>query len=300
MDASTRPPQKRHRAKLHLAACLVAVYFAASIGAHSATKSKEDALPANNPLLLMPAAHDIGVSTVKSGQEGLVLSARFSENGTELVRDVNWKIRNRYGKEVFNGTSTNIDAILAPDDYQIDAIYGSAQVTQGVTVHAGTKLMVSFVLNVGGLRILPHLNGKFSASATSHSTIYSTAGQLVMTSFTPGEIIKLNAGEYRIENRFDAGNVVAVTNIRVNAGRMSAVEINHHVGIATLKYTGDTTANLQWIITDVQGITLPALTGRTPDIILRPGHYKVRVTGQSNLTEFEIAADEEKLIVVSP
>jgi hypothetical protein len=304
MDASTRPPQKRHRAKLHLAASLVAVYLAAAVGAQGATNNSIEPLLATKPMILAPLAHDIGIKTVKSGQEGLELSARFTESGIERARDINWTIRDHMGVVVFDGIATLVDAVLAPDDYQVEATYGSAHILQGLTVHEGTKLAVSFILNAGGLRILPRVNGASFPQPPSHSIIYAVdgplTGQLITTSYTPGEIIKLSVGDYRIENRFEAGNAVAVTDIHVKAGVMSAVEIDHQAGVARLNFQGQTSDEVQWVLSDGNGATLPPLFGAISEAVLKPGHYAAtaQTLGNRATTEFEIRVGETRDIVL--
>jgi hypothetical protein len=290
MDASTRPPQKRHRAKLHLAVSLVAVYFAVT-SSHGAVSNQPDPLPATKPLLLAPTLHDIGIATVRPGEEGLELSARFTEQGDELVRDVEWKIRVGSGNEVFRGITTKVDAALAPNDYQVEATYGSSHFVQVISVQPGTRVIVNFVLNAGGLRIMPRING-IAAPGPSHSAIYAASGELIKTSYTPGEIIKLSAGDYRIENRFESGNAVTYAKVHINAGRMSAVEINHQAGLAHLNHKPSGGAELQWDIVDQGGVTLPPISGQ--DAILKPGHYLASF-GQFK-TEFDIAAGQTRNI----
>jgi hypothetical protein len=303
MDASTRPPHKRHRAAAYLARCLVAIYIAAAPQAHSATNN-QDALPSTKPLITAPAAHDIAITTVKSGQEGLELSARFSGENQDLVQGINWSIRNESGDMVFNGVTTMADAALPPGDYQVEAAYGTAHILQGVSVHEGTRLSVSFILNAGGLRVLPRVKGVGLPEVASRSMVYALSGiargQLITTSHTPGEIIKITAGDYRIESRFDGGNAVAVTEVHVKPGIMSAVEIGHLAGVAHLSFIGTSEGDVQWTITDESGITLPTLNGLEANLVLKPGHYiaDARVSGEILTTNFDIAVGETSEITL--
>jgi hypothetical protein len=303
MDASTRPPHKRHRAAAHLARCLVAIYIAAAPQAHSATNN-QDALPATKPLITAPAAHDIAITTVKPGQEGLELSARFSEENQELVQGISWNIRNESGDTVFNGITTMADAALPPGDYQVEAAYGTAHILQGVSVHEGTRLSVSFILNAGGLRVLPRIKGVDLPEVASRSMVYALSGiargQLITTSHTPGEIIKITAGDYRIESRFDGGNAVAVTEVHVKPGIMSAVEIDHLAGVAQLSFVGPADVNVQWTITDEQGATLAPLTGLVANLVLKPGSYvaDATVAGKTLTAKFNISAGQMRDIIL--
>jgi hypothetical protein len=303
MDASTRPPHQRHRAAAHLARCLVAIYIAAAPQAHSATNN-QDALPATKSLITSAAAHDIAITTVKPGQEGLELSARFSEENPELVQGISWNIRSESGDTVFSGITTMADAALPPGDYQAEATYGTAHILQGVSVHAGTKLSVNFILNAGGLRVLPRVKGVSLPEVASRSMVYALSGiargQLVTTSHTPGEIIKITAGDYRIESRFDGGNAVAVTEVHVKPGIMSAVQIDHLAGIARLSFAHPTSNDVQWTITDENGATLPPLDGIAPSLVLKPGHYiaDAIIAGEKRSANFDIAAGQTRDVLI--
>ena len=134
-----------------LAAALVAILFSATQLSFAST-TEHALLPAPDILVnTESSAHDISIATVKSGNEGLELSARFTEQSQESVTDVAWTIQNEAGEKVFERVTSVADATLPPGDYRVTARYGTAQILQGVTVHEGTKLSVSFILNAGVL-----------------------------------------------------------------------------------------------------------------------------------------------------
>ena len=226
MDASTRPAQKRHRSAAPIAAALVAILLTATPVSLASTTEHAPAPTPNTQIDTASSAHDISITTVKFGNEGLELSARFSEQSQETVADVAWTIQSESGDNVFEGVTSIADATLPPGDYKVTARYGTAQILQGVTVHEGTKLSVNFILNAGGLRVLPRIKNLGMQSFPSLSKIFALSGpmrgQLITTSRIPGEILKVSAGDYRIESRFENGNAVAVTDVKVKPGIMSA------------------------------------------------------------------------------
>lgn len=306
MDASTRPPQKRHRSASALAAALVAILFAATELGHASTT---DHSSTPNPDILLStssSAHNISITTVKSGNEGLQLSARFTETSQDTVKDVAWTIRDDAGEKVFDGITPIANAALPPGDYRVTARYGAAQILQGVTVHEGTKLSVNFILNAGGLRILPRVKGFEGLRLPSLSKIFATTGplrgQLISTSNTPGEILKIGAGEYRIESRFENGNAVAVTDVKVKSGILSAVNLDHKVGLLNLSAAAKTNSEFQWTIIDDSGAALPPVSGPLATVILKPGHYKASVANSAGavVNEFNITAGQILNIDLSP
>jgi hypothetical protein len=280
MDGSTRPPQKRHQAARHLAFGLVAVFILSLPGALAATRTLEQDSTQPNISATAPAAHDIAVTTVAPGDEGFELSARFSETSVEAVKGIEWLITDNTGTPVFDGISTIADAKLPAGDYHVIANYGTAHIVQGLTVHEGTKLVVSFVLNAGGLRVLPRVKNLGLPTVPSESKIYAltglSRGKLISSSFTPGEVIKVAAGDYRVESKFESGNAVSITDVHVRAGVMSAINIDHIAGIAHLSCT--TQNPVQWTVVDENGIAISATAGAQLNLVLQPGTYTAKAT----------------------
>ena len=303
MDASTRPPQKRHRSASNLAAALVAILFSTTQFSF-ASITEHAPLPAPDILLnTESSAHVISIATVKSGSEGLELSAKFTEQSQETVTDVAWTIQSESGDKVFEGVTSIADATLPPGDYRVTARYGTAQILQGVTVHEGTKLSVSFILNAGGLRVLPRIKNLSVQSIPSLSKIFALSGpmrgQLIATSRIPGEVLKVSAGDYRIESRFENGNALAVTDVNVRPGIMSAVNIDHIAGLAKLNMKG-AASEAQWIVKDQDGQALPVIFETTSDVVLKPGHYTAQAQfgGEICNADFDIEAGQTANVIL--
>ena len=144
-----------------------------------------------------------------------------------------------------------------------------------LTLLEANRLIVSFVLDVGGIRVLPRVKGLGLAPAQAQSLVYALSGpnkgKLITISKMPGEILRVKAGDYRIESRFAAGNAVAVADVHVKPGIMSAVEIDHAAGLARLSYVGAPDANVSWLVTNEEGEALPAIDGLSASIVLKPG-----------------------------
>jgi hypothetical protein len=304
MDDSTRPTQKIRQTVARSACCLVAVLLAMAPHAFSATSSSPDTPVKEKIFIAAPTAHDIAITNVEAGQESLELSARYSEDGRSLVSDMNWSIMDETGAQVFEGVTELADAALPPGDYKVEAIYGTTRIIQGVSIHKGTKLTINFVLNAGGLRVLPLVKGLGRTSFASESLVFALSGtsrgQLVTTSHIPGEVLKISAGDYRIESRFNSGNAVAITQVHVKPGIMSAIEIGHLAGVAHLSFIGTSEADVQWTITDESGTALPPLNGLEANLVLKPGHYvaDAKVSGKILTTKFDIAVGETRDITL--
>ncbi len=303
MDASTRPPQKRHQVSRHLAGSLMALCVWSTSAALANAPLLDKSQSNSTSEATAPAAHDMAIATVKPGEEGLELSARFSENGTENVNGVEWLITNESGDKVFDGLTAVAVAKLPPGAYQVAANYGQAHIVQGLTVHEGTKLIISFVLNAGGLRVLPRVKNLGLPKVPSESKVYALSGtakgQLITTSFTPGEVMKVSAGDYRIESHFENGNAVAITDVHVRPGIMSAVNIDHVAGLATLELSGANVADVAWTVSD-ENAAVSFTSKSNLSLVLKPGHYiaQAEISGQKYTEEFDISAGKTSTVIV--
>ncbi len=307
-DFSTRALQTRRQKSATSAAFLAAVLFLGQFawtGALAAPKTAEEsALAFAATELQRGVAHDIAIEIVKPGSEGLELSARLSESGGLIERDIAWVLRDAQGAIVYDKNTDVAQVALPPGDYAVEARYGSASFSQSVSLLAANRLIVSFVLDVGGIRVLPRVQGLGLAPTQSQSLVYalsgSDSGKLITISKVPGEILRVKAGNYRIESRFAAGNAVAVADVHVNPGLMSAVEIDHAAGFARLSYVGAPDAAVTWSVVDGRGEEFAAVTGLSASLVLKPGAYvaKAQVGTESLTATFDIAAGQERDILL--
>jgi hypothetical protein len=307
-DLSTRALQIRRQKSATSAALLTAVLFLTqfawtnALGAPKTTE--ESALAVVAPKLQTQVTHDIAIEIVKPGNEGLELSARLSESSGLIERDISWTLRDAQGGIVYNKNTELAHVALPPGDYSIEARYGSANFSQNLTLLEANRLMVSFVLEVGGIRVLPRVQGLGLTSAQTQSLVYALSGtdkgKLITISKVPGEILRVKSGDYRIESRFAVGNAVAVVDVHVNSGIMSAVEIDHAAGLARLSYVGAPDAHVSWLVTNDHGEVLPAIDGLSASVVLRPGAYtaKAQIGTELLTASFDIAAGQERDILL--
>ena len=188
------------------------------------------------------AEHDIAIEIVPPGREGLELTARLTDDGGLIERAISWTIMTPNGDTVYAGEAPEAAIATPPGDYAVSIRYGAVRLNSMVTLLEGNRLMVSYVLHAGAIRILPRVQNIVAPGAAPDSRIYSLEGRqrgrLVAISTVPGEVVRVPEGLYRVESAFDGGNARASTEVRVKAGRMSAVEIDHKAGVARLSYVG--------------------------------------------------------------
>ena len=296
-DFSTRPPHIRHQRLERLAPALVAALFLNLSAAHAATEKPINSTTAPREITL-PASGEMAITTVASGHEGLELSARYSQDGSTFVDNIEWKITDQDQALIYDKTASLVTVPVPPGEYHVEAIFGSAHLEEVINVQPGTKIGMSFVMNAGTLRILPRVQGFDQLELTSTSKVFALTGiekgKLVATSNQPGEVLNVAAGKYRIESQFASGNAVAVTDVNVKAGYVSAVNIDHVAGLAKLNVSGNELGDVQWLIIDDQGAPLPAFNAINAELVLKPGHYiaEAKIGDQNLKADFQIAAGQ--------
>ncbi len=238
------------------------------------------------------------------GQETMNLSALLTQNSMTSVQGIEWIVKSTTGEVLFKGNDSAVGLALTPGSYEVTIQYGNVQMDQVLTLQPQSRIDAIFVLNAGALRVLPHLAklDNMSAMPTSETLVYAIngpdSGKLIATSTTPGEIINLAAGTYRLSARFANSNAEAVTEVEVKAGVMRSVDIALHAGLAHI--TLNDPAVVAWSIKPDQGEPLAAHTASF-DAVLKPGRYTAEaiVAGRHTTRSFTIEDGEEHLIVLA-
>ncbi len=304
-DLSTRPAHYRSKASaLHRFGLAAVLFFALPAISFSANSTDDSAL--NKPLATFSGhqlSQEITTNQVRSGQEFILVSARLATTSQDMVQDISWLIRNENGETVFEAKGDLGHAVLPPGNYVVEGASGSLSIDQPVTLAENQGLSLNFILNAGALRVLPRITNIASIKPIA-SRIYALGGdlggQLVAISDIPGSIVKLPAGKYRVRTAYEHGNVQAVTDIKVKAGIMSSIDIDHIAGVARLSYVGAPESDVVWHLTDEAGTALTAINGHDANVVLRPGLYQATANiGAEILTaKFEIKDGEARDILL--
>ncbi len=281
MDVSSRPSEsRRHSATSrvsNLAAATFLLVIMASLSAVAAFSAISTTKEPVQKLLGLRSDHQVSITAVKPGQERLSLTAKLSERGIDPLNDVNWRISDQFGGTVFEGKALSADATVQPGEYVVEARYAGLSYREIIAVHPGNNISVSFILNLGGLRILPTVVGVTSQPPQSTTRIYAMAGiskgKLVASSQLPGEIIKMQAGAYRIESKFELGNAVAVSDVTVKPGIMSAVHVDHLAGTVHIKLLDILDKPVKWTFVSNTESYVPQTDKPVASLVMKPGNY---------------------------
>ena len=249
-------------------------------------------------------AYPVAIELVRPGREGLELTARLTEDSPILERNLSWTVSSADGKPILMSEGGGVDVSVPPGDYLVDAQYGAAKISRIVSLPQAGRMMVSLVMNAGGLRVVARGSDKAPPSSPVHVRVFSLEGnepgRLIASNAGTGEIIRLPQGTYRVEARAGRGNAAAVTDVEVKPGRLSTIRVALKAGLARLSFVGSPTAQVRWNVEDENGDAVAVQSGLTADVALLPGTYTAKAeVGSERLTAtFRIAAGEARDIML--
>jgi hypothetical protein len=200
---------------------------------------------------------------------------------------------------------------LDPGTYRINVAYGRANLTRKIAIGADQPAKERFVLNAGGLRVVPALAGGEPAndklvSFDVESDERDQYGQRtkVATAAKARLVLRLNAGNYSIVSTYGDANAVVRADVSVEAGKLSEVTLTHPAARVSFKLVtregGDAIADTQWNVLGSQGDTVKESSGALPSHILAPGTYAVRAqhAGRAYKRDFSVKAGDNVLVEV--
>jgi len=244
----------------------------------------------------------------KDGPAGTIkLSAILTDDGQSIDQGIAWHVFHDKpdgdGKRrlVRSFKEATPQVSLPAGEYIVTASFGRAHLTRRVTVGAGEPKSEVFVLNAGGLRVSAVLNG--GEPAPEKSVVYEVlsdereqSGQRkrIMSGGRIGLIYRLNAGLYHIVSTYGDANAIVHSDVAVEAGKLTEVNIAHSGARVTLKLVtrtgGEALTDTQWSIANTHGETVKESAGALPSHILAAGTYIVtaRQAGRTFKREFKV------------
>jgi hypothetical protein len=272
--------------------------------------------PANTTVI--PRSSTIPKSAGGTGGAGQVMLAAFlTEESQALQQGLVWRVfREKAGSDGKHPLVTTVrDAAptlrLEPGTYLVNVALGRANLTRKITVSAGQPLQERFVLNAGGLRVVPVLLDGQPANerAVSYDVQSDERDQhgeriKVITGAKAGIVLRLNAGIYSIVSTYGDANAVARADVTVEAGKLIEVKLPHAAAKVTFKLVtrrgGDAIADTQWSLATGQGEQVRDSSGALPTHFLAPGSYVVsaRHAGRVYRQEFRVKSGDNAFVEV--
>jgi hypothetical protein len=280
-------------------------------GWEAADPQKADQQPPSNTTVVPRATGQAG------GRAQVAVTAFLTETSPIIAQGLVWRVfRDKAGpggKAALVSTLREASPMLRldPGTYYINVAYGRANLTRKIAVTADQALKERFVLNAGGLRVVPVMaNGEPANSKLVSFDVESDErdeyGQRtkVVTGVKAGVMLRLNAGLYSILSTYGDANAVARADVTVEAGKLSEVTLAHPAATVSFKLVtrggGEAIADTQWNVINLQGDTVKESSGALPTHFLAPGSYGVRAkhAGRVYKQDFAVKAGDNTLVEV--
>jgi hypothetical protein len=296
-----------------LVLCAVWIPAAAQAPGGWEVDSGDPQSPANTTVV----PRSTGVAKPSGGRGQIFLSAYLTDTSPAITQGLVWRVfRDGSGSEgKIQLVSTHREASptlrLDAGNYRINVALGRANLTRKIAVAGDQLTRERFVLNAGGLRVLPVLSSGEPASEKQVSIDVESDERddhgertKIITGAKPGLVLRLNAGIYSIVSTYGDANAVARADVTVEAGKLSEVTLLHAAARVSFKLVtrggGDAIADTQWSVTNRQGDPIKQSSGALPTHLLSPGDYAVRANhaGRFYKRDFSVKAGDSTVVEV--
>jgi hypothetical protein len=306
-------PEGGRRRPAMVGLALVALALALGLAAFPALAASPGADPIITgsvaPAAPVVADHELRIEFTEQGAEGLALAARLDERGGFVTRPVDWTVKRALGgsaaagEPVYAGAAPAADLALQPGDYRIEAAYGLARVVHEVAIHPGQRVGVTLILHVGGMRALSLVDNHYvPAGISADHRIYALSGRQSgqrLTAIGQGEVARLEAGNYRVESRFEPGNAVAEATVEIKPGILSSLEISHLAGLVRVQLSRAGSEGFE--VRDLDSDWTWQGRGPGGDMVLAPGRYEARALDVgARAVDFEVSQGDSIVVLLDP
>ena len=235
-----------------------------------------------------PAAPAQSSLVVPPGQVALMVSARFGRDPPTIPGALHWRVYadrpdpNGVFRVIKEDRTASPTFVLPPGGYVVDVSFGLANTAKRVQLRADTVKEIfeipavgaRFEGRVGDSRIPP---GQISFDVYPGSQFEPGDKRPLVRDVATAELVLLPEGTYYVVSNYGDGNAVMRSDIRVQAGKLTDVTINHRAAVITLKLVadrgGEALANTAWSVLTPGGDVIKESIGAFPRVILAEGDY---------------------------
>jgi hypothetical protein len=259
--------------------------------------------PPREPLAISPA----GIPMVPAGKVALALSARYGKQAPPITGGLIWRVYAAKADSDGNFRLVKEDKapaptlVLPPGAYIVHVDFGLATAVKPVTLR-GPTVHETFDLPAGALRLQGQVgdvkipSGQISFDVFKGSQFDTTKTRAIAEHVLTGQLVVVPEGTYHIVSHYGDANAVVRSDIRVQAGKLTDITVNHRAAAITLKLVmqkgGEALANTAWSVLTPGGDVIKESIGAFPRVILAVGEYRAiaRNEGKIYQRDFNVAA----------
>lgn len=252
---------------------------------------------------------------VPAGQVALSLHARFGQEAPVITGGLHWRVYS--DKPEPNGgfrllkedRSPSPTFVMPPGGYVVHVAFGLASAARRVQLRSETVREI-FDIPAGGVRFEGRVgdsripSGQIAFDVFSGSQFETGDKRPIASEVSSGDVVLLPEGTYNVVSNYGDGNAVMRSDIRLRAGKLTDVTINHRAAVITLKLVsekgGEALANTQWTVLTPGGDVIKESIGAFPRVVLAEGDYIViaRHEGRAFNREFKVEPGFDREIEV--
>jgi hypothetical protein len=266
-----------------------------------------DAVFGPGSMMGSPGDSILGPSTptpqmIPAGQVQLSLAARFGKDQGIIGGGLDWRVYaakpdvgGRF-KLIKEDKSATPNFVLPAGNYIVHVDFGLATAVKPVTLR-GQAMREEFELPAGGLRIEGRVGNtripqnQVSFDVYKGSQFETGERRPIAEHVQTGAVIAVPEGTYYIVSNYGDANATVRSDIRVQAGKLTDVTVNHRAAAITLKLVaekgGEALANTAWSVLTPGGDVIKESIGAFPRVILAEGEYRAIARNEGKVFERE-------------
>jgi hypothetical protein len=245
---------------------------------------------------------------VPAGQVALAVAARFGASAPMITTNaLVWRVYSaksdekgayRLLKEEKGAAPT---FILPAGAYVVHVALGLATAVKTVQLNGETVRDV-FDLPAGGVRLEGKVGdvripaGQISFDIYPGSQFDVGDRRPVAERVLTGDTVVVQEGTYFVVSNYGDGNATVRSDIRVQAGKLTDVTVNHRAAVMTLKLVtargGEALASTAWSVLTPGGDVIKESIGAFPRVVLQEGDYRAIARNEGKVFErgFKVTA----------
>lgn len=264
--------------------------------------------PSTPPTYSAPAALAAPSSPAASGPSGQLVLAVAARYGREAPQPINgglvWRVYpikpDRAGpfRPLKEDKSPTPTFALPPGDYVVHVTFGLASTAK--PIHLRSDMREVLEVPAGGLRMEGRVGdvripaGQISFDVYKGSQFEPGDKRPIAQGVMTGDVVVVPEGTYHIVSNYGDSNSVVRSDIRVQIGKLTDVNVTHRAAVITLKLVGErggeALANTSWSVLTKGGDVIKESIGAFPRVVLAEGDYLAiaRNEGKTYEREFKV------------
>jgi hypothetical protein len=254
------------------------------------------------PTQMQPSQAPIAMPMVPAGQVALALSAKFGKDAAPIAGGLTWRVYAAKADAGGNFRLVHEDKTPAPTmvlpagAYIVHVGFGLATAVKPITLR-GPTVREEFDLPAGGLRIEGKVGdaripaGQISFDVYKGSQFEAGDRRPIAEHVMTGSVVVIPEGTYYIVSNYGDANSLVRSDIRVQAGKLTDITVNHRAAVITLKLVnekgGEALANTAWSVLTPGGDVIKESIGAFPRVVLAEGEYRAIARNEGKVYERE-------------